>query len=297
MSGPDGAASTPIQCAVCGVDLAVLGLAARNTHVEACLDAPASASASTSASACAAVRFAATLERLDDCPVCGAAWTGPRKAHAKACAAQHGLTAKELSSLVDMFRESLDSTHGSSTSPGCGGPARPEPDPAASRAERRVPKKHTGKVLSFVVAEDDAFQSTRVRVPLRQAAISVRRISKKRQEVLDELDDDLCEAKALSLSLTRGSAQHCRKSKERPRGAAEQLERSDILASGEAQSYIRQRSVALELMDKENAASASAAPSRGSSGARTEQHAALWTLGSQESGPRDMYCPMFDAYK
>ncbi|KAJ2710708.1 hypothetical protein H4R19_003618 [Coemansia spiralis] len=259
------------------MDLTVLGVAARTLHVEACLDMP------TSTSTGAAARLTAVLERLDDCPVCGAAWTGPREAHVKACAAQHSLTAKELSSLVDMFRESLDSPHASSASvcTSCRGPARSE---------------CPGGALSIEIAEDDVFQSARVRVPLRQAAISVRRISKKQQEVLDELDDDLCEAKALSLSLTRGPAPPLRMSRERPKAAAGQLERSDILACGEAQSYIRQRSVALERMDEENAARAGTAPSRRSARPPpAESRATLWALGAQESATLHMYRAIIDA--
>ncbi|KAJ1726173.1 hypothetical protein LPJ61_005369, partial [Coemansia biformis] len=250
MSGLSQAACLQIQCAVCSADIAALGVAARNAHVEACLDSGTAATPPPARQVASGevARLAATLERVDSCPVCGAVWTvceSSRVAHAKACAARHGLAAKDLGKLVDMFRESLDSScatvpvlsdpqpkragdqKGASTAKARSAAARKAPSPGSPgtidgwlgrrASEERMcsqsdcksrpstTRETTGSSGSifFEVAADEDFQSTIVRLPLRQATISLRRISKKRQELLDELDDELSEAKALSLSLTR----------------------------------------------------------------------------------------------
>ncbi|KAJ1642378.1 hypothetical protein LPJ64_005777 [Coemansia asiatica] len=81
--------------------------------------------------------------------------------------------------------------------------------PAASRANG-LPKSEpsfsrSSSSMSFEIPEDEDFQSTKVRVSLQQTRIAIGKKRKLQQDVLDELGDDLNEAKALSLSLKRDS--------------------------------------------------------------------------------------------
>ncbi|KAJ2499347.1 hypothetical protein GGH96_003573 [Coemansia sp. RSA 1972] len=318
MSDISSSARARINCSLCNTDLTPLGAAARNAHVEECLDTSVIVPASVPDRSTLAESddLSVTLARLDDCPVCGKIWTVSvtlRPKHAKTCAAQHGLSSKDLTGLIEMFRESLGepslkSSHstksttashsssflrafspqpqklatakGSARSKGkrtvkqaFGGIVKPidswfgrqsseEPESinsdigALSRSQSRSAAQSPASLFVCDLSEDEDFQSTKPRIPLRQSAISVRRVGKKRQEVLDEFDDELNEAKALSLSLTRTpDATKLSKTPPKRRGAhttpREMLNRSDILASEEAQSYIRQRAAALERMDAE----------------------------------------------
>ncbi|KAJ1794073.1 hypothetical protein LPJ59_004612, partial [Coemansia sp. RSA 2399] len=116
--------------------------------------------------------------------------------------------------------------------------------------------------MEFEIESDEEFQSTKMRVPLCQTRISLtQRQSIRKREFLDELDDDLNEAKALSLSLVRtseyglDSADIPKNGGAKRRGVAGAkaegaLAVSEILASEEAQSYIRQRAAALAHMDE-----------------------------------------------
>ncbi|KAJ2784931.1 hypothetical protein H4R18_000856 [Coemansia javaensis] len=278
-----------IDCAVCAADLSALEVGRRAAHVEACLGARAPRAAAGDD----------TLDRLDDCPVCGAAWAAergaPRVAHARACAAQHGLTAGEFAALVDMFRESLGGSR--SEHSGASAPRRARARPIDGWLGRRGSSSGAAS-QSSEAAEDEDFQAARARAPRRQAAISVRRVGKKAQAALDELDDDLNEAKALSLSLTREPRAEAVRA---PTGrrAAELLARSDILAGEEAQSYIRQRAMALERMDEERAARAGGhGPTREARGdAAGGGGGELWAMGSQVDAPYRPYCPMFEGYR
>ncbi|KAJ1821883.1 hypothetical protein LPJ56_003163, partial [Coemansia sp. RSA 2599] len=109
--------------------------------------------------------------------------------------------------------------------------------------------------MCFEIPEDDDFQSTKVRVSLQQTRIAIGKKRRLRQDVLDELDDDLNEAKALSLSLKRGPEKLTGKSAQKRRDAgprsADALASSDILSSKDAQSFIRHRALELERIDGE----------------------------------------------
>ncbi|KAJ2160582.1 hypothetical protein GGH19_001953 [Coemansia sp. RSA 1807] len=177
-----------------------------------------------------------------------------------------------------------------------------------SRSQSRSAAQSPASLFVCDLSEDEDFQSTKPRLPLRQSVISVRRVGKKRQEVLDEFDDELNEAKALSLSLTRTpDATKISKPPPKRRGAhttpRELLNRSDILASEEAQSYIRQRAAALERMDAERQSirqgysEQAAACAVGASESQPTHSSNLWKIGSQDSAPDNMYCPLFENYK
>ncbi|KAJ2543252.1 hypothetical protein GGF49_002237 [Coemansia sp. RSA 1853] len=177
-----------------------------------------------------------------------------------------------------------------------------------SRSQSRSAAQSPASLIVCEVSEDEDFQSTKPRVPLRQSVISVRRVGKKRQEVIDEFDDELNEAKALSLSLTRTTdATRFGKTPSKRRGAhtapRELLNRSDILASEEAQSYIRQRAAALERMDAERQSirqgysEQAAACEVDASELQPAFSSNLWKIGSQDSAPDNMYCPLFENYK
>ncbi|KAJ2645767.1 hypothetical protein IWW40_005871 [Coemansia sp. RSA 1250] len=151
-------------------------------------------------------------------------------------------------------------------------------------------------MLVYEISEDEDFKSTKVRLPLKQSVISTRRVGKKRQEVLDEFDDDLNEGKALSLSLLRNSdiEPHKKTTAKRRNGrGAECLDRSDILPCKEAQDYIRQRASALEQMD--SSAIQSSFPS--SDDCKLQPEPSLWNIGSLNSISRELYCPIFENYK
>ncbi|KAJ2588557.1 hypothetical protein H4R99_007760, partial [Coemansia sp. RSA 1722] len=94
-----------------------------------------------------------------------------------------------------------------------------------------------------------------MRVSLQQTRIAIGNRGKKQQSVLDELDDDLNEAKALSLSLKRRSDQLPSKPAQRRRDTGPKyvdlLASSDVLSSQDAQSFIRHRALELERIDKE----------------------------------------------
>ncbi|KAJ2726575.1 5'-flap endonuclease [Coemansia sp. Benny D115] len=170
--------------------------------------------------------------------------------------------------------------------------------------------------IMFEIPEDENFQSTKVRVNLKQSRIAVSKKDRRREEFLDEIDDDLNEAKALSLSLKRGpdsSADEYQQAgvKRRSRSAksTEELTRSDILASKEAQNYIRQRAVALEKMDagrfgpthsSGQEIHTGACSTDEDSNAQSPDSRRLWSLGSRAKCASDSdcyeYCPIFDNY-
>ncbi|KAJ1998909.1 hypothetical protein GGI06_006167, partial [Coemansia sp. S85] len=132
-----------------------------------------------------------------------------------------------------------------------------------------------------------------------------------RQEYLDDLDDDLNVAKALSLSLKRGPDPAKRgkgaatgKRRENSVARADALAKSDILASSEAQSLIRQRAVALERMDEVRQAAVLFHLGKDKTGVvETEsQHSdhssmRLWDLGALPSASEREYCEIFESYK
>ncbi|KAJ2805345.1 5'-flap endonuclease [Coemansia guatemalensis] len=379
MNNENNSSDAPILCTLCDMDITALEALERNAHVEECLDNGRVAFRQVEASSSVDLTTA-TLDRLNDCPVCGATWplTDPlRVKHVKGCAAEHGLSAKELVSLIEMFRESLDNSSRSSAADvktsserssalveshnsdnSCssnsfqqaidqrprkakantattitvdGGKTRSidswfgnrksEKSAQPASNDKALPinsSTYNGTVrrsqdsrnsISFDIEEDDDFKSTRVRIPLRQTILSARRVGKKRQEVLDEMDDDLNEAKALSLSLRHGPdpelSKH-RKSnsrrKEARSKAAELLNRSDILASKEAQSYIRQRAVALRYMDERRETTAKNVEEsanddliRATSPPITGSE--LWRMGSLDRMPDRSYCSIFENYK
>ncbi|KAJ1890624.1 5'-flap endonuclease, partial [Kickxella alabastrina] len=279
MSNIGGAdSSLTVLCAICNKDLAALSATLRNSHVERCLDSNIAIPQNGAADELDA--SLATLDRLEDCPVCGSIWPSQdlsRAAHARACAKQFSVSNRDLVDLINLFRESLDemsvsdaikrgqssrmqskavgvgsnASSGSSffrafspqikkspvsraktTKPKGKGAAtklagnRPLKSPIAARTNKSFsvepesntdddfdtrPKSsqasigRTNSSISFDIPEDADFQSTRVRVAaLKQTRIAVSRADKRRQEFLDELDGDLNEAKALSLSLKRG---------------------------------------------------------------------------------------------
>ncbi|KAJ2079205.1 hypothetical protein GGI09_007946, partial [Coemansia sp. S100] len=138
-----------------------------------------------------------------------------------------------------------------------------EPDSASER--QSISSKSSQQITSSHVSletdeYDDDFQVTKPRPALTQSRIAVRKVSKKQQEFLDDLDDELNVAKAMSLSLKRGpdpaksSKGAGAKRRDTPAARADALAKSDILASSEAQSLIRQRAAALEKMDEEREA-------------------------------------------
>ncbi|KAJ1936265.1 hypothetical protein FBU59_005107, partial [Linderina macrospora] len=141
--------------------------------------------------------------------------------------------------------------------------------------------------------------STRVTVPKRQSQISTKRITKKQQEFLDELDEDMSAAKALSLSLKRsrpGSSQLEDSAKKRGSKSkrAAMMERSDILACSDAQGYIRERAAALAYMDEELGI---VPPKPAESPRETTSHNAgeLWSLAASMTSDHED-CPIFKAY-
>ncbi|KAJ1938157.1 5'-flap endonuclease, partial [Kickxella alabastrina] len=386
ISGADS--SLTILCAICNKDLAALSATLRNSHVERCLDSNIGTLQNGTADELDA--SLATLDRLEDCPVCGSMWPSQdlsRAAHARACAKQFSVSNRDLVDLINLFRESLDemsvsaaircgqssrmqskavgsdASSGSSffrafspqikkspmscaktTKPKGKGAAtklagnRPLKLPIAARTNRRFsvesesntdddfdtrPKSsqastaRTNSPIPFDIPEDADFQSTRVRVAaLKQTRIAVSRVDKRRQEFLDELDGDLNEAKALSLSLKRGPDLDLAKPAGKRRdtvakSAAALMAKSDILASEDAQHFIRHRAVALEKMDEEHQirifdSLAYSAYSDGDSAAESQQRqrqqsaggVRLWDLGSHECGPDGFnYCPIFENYK
>ncbi|KAJ2865803.1 hypothetical protein FB639_005075, partial [Coemansia asiatica] len=197
--------------------------------------------------------------------------------------------------------------------------------PAASRANG-LPKSEpsfsrSSSSMSFEIPEDEDFQSTKVRVSLQQTRIAIGKKRKLQQDVLDELGDDLNEAKALSLSLKRGPDQLLSKSVQQRRRDAgsksvDTFGSSDILSSKDAQSLIRHRALELERIDKEvyeriPYTLMSSQPQSSKNDADVESsrlHAAskeeetqLWSLASLESDgisdSRFSYCPMFENFK
>ncbi|KAJ2059226.1 hypothetical protein GGI17_004535 [Coemansia sp. S146] len=157
---------------------------------------------------------------------------------------------------------------------------------------------------------DDDFQVTKPRAALTQSRIVVRKVSKKRQEFLDDLDDELNVAKALSLSLKRGPdpAKSGKgvgaKRRDTPAARADALAKSDILASSEAQSLIRQRAAALEKMDEEReAASLLRVHKNKTAIVDTEPQRSddtplrLWDMGALPGASGHEYCEIFENYK
>ncbi|PIA18173.1 hypothetical protein COEREDRAFT_96315 [Coemansia reversa NRRL 1564] len=367
-----------VFCALCSIDITALGSLERNAHVEECLDTGRVASPRKELMSEAELTTA-TLDRLNDCPVCGAVWPltdSSRIKHVKGCAAEHGLSAKELVTLIELFRESLDSSSRASAADAetsCGRPSalaesqssdsscscsssrkaldlRPQRAKDSSttnitidngqtkpidswfghrRSKTSVQSKgndekllinnnaHNGpsvhskksrSSISFDIAEDNDFQTTKIRIPLRQTVLSTRRVGKKRQEALDEMDDDLNEAKALSLSLRHGSELELSKQrrvnskrKDARSKATELLSRSDILASKEAQSYIRQRAVAFRYMDEKRETATRCVEkfdSDASIGPASvlPTDSELWRMASQDKMPERRYCSIFEGY-
>ncbi|KAJ1989261.1 hypothetical protein GGI25_004803 [Coemansia spiralis] len=378
-----GDSAANIYCLVCNEDITELGIAARNAHTEECLArdsitselhvAPEEASASKSAI------DTATLNRLADCPVCGAEWSrfaNSRLKHVGGCALQHNLARADLVALIGLFRESLSGSssisasitpsnnkdNGKVTTTSCGilsaqnrqslspltNTSKPDKKPRvkkspkasiSKRIDRWFGKQPSPEIeivdsassacdskpsnsqhsLLFEIESDEDFQGTKIRMPLRQTCISVtRRAGKRKQEFLDELDDDLNEAKALSLSLKRASSTdeifedrsrssgNSRHAKRRGAGGVKEenlLAKSDILASEEAQQYIRQRAVALACMDEETMSNNSfefreSPVSTGlCSSAAESPGLKLWQLGSLSKPAGNECCPIFEKYK
>ncbi|KAJ2491672.1 hypothetical protein IWW37_002122 [Coemansia sp. RSA 2050] len=379
----DCCSESAILCAVCNRDIAALELRARTTHTERCLDdavAQQSSQKSYGAKVCLS-----TLDLLEDCPVCGAAWPAliaSRVGHTKRCAKRHGVSDKDLVDLVNMFRESLGSSSSISSPPGrdCQTPSgtsnagadsrgcrafieafsspglaaatlpvqqgstRGKKRPLAKKAsrDRLLPRPIDGWFdrrslsaepdsvsdrqstsslsnqrlangsLSMETEDcDDDFQIAKPRSALTQSRIAVRKVSKKRQEFLDDLDDDLNIAKTLSLSLKRGLDPVKRgkgvatgKRRENLVARADALAKSDILASREAQNFIRQRAVALERMDEERQAADLLCLNKGKTGViETESQRSdhspmrLWDLGALPDASELEYCEIFENYK
>ncbi|KAJ2873081.1 hypothetical protein GGH93_003516 [Coemansia aciculifera] len=386
MISNDGDYSTDstILCAVCDQDITALELRARTMHTERCLDSSAAQESSQSSSG-GMGSCISTLDLLDDCPVCGSAWpahVASRADHTKRCAKRHGISGKDLVDLVNMFRESLGSTSGTSDSMnrdsqafsrtpsaeadarGCRafikafsppsqasttplvqqGSARGKKRPLTKKAsrDRLLPrpidgwfdrrssaepdnasdKQSTSSKSSQQLAlsngpmsletddYDDDFQVTKPRAALTQSRIAVRKVSKKRQEFLDDLDDELNVAKALSLSLKRGPdpAKSGKgvgaKRRDTSAARANALAKSDILASSEAQSLIRQRAAALEKMDEEwDAASLLRVHKNKTAIVDSESQRSddtslrLWDMGALSGASGREYCEIFENYK
>ncbi|KAJ2788717.1 hypothetical protein GGI18_002796 [Coemansia linderi] len=189
-----------------------------------------------------------------------------------------------------------------------------EPDSASDMqsASSQSSQQPASSLLSMEANDcDDDFQIAKPRSTLTQSRIAVRRVSKKRQEYLDDLDDDLNVAKALSLSLKRGPDPAKRgkgaatgKRRENSVTRADALAKSDILASSEAQSLIRQRAVALERMDEVRQAAVLFHLGKDKTGvvATEPQHSdhssmRLWDLGALPNASEREYCEIFESYK
>ncbi|KAJ2707765.1 hypothetical protein FB645_000538 [Coemansia sp. IMI 203386] len=187
---------------------------------------------------------------------------------------------------------------------------------AASSPKPSFPFSRSSSSVSFDIPEDDDFQSNKMRVSLQQTRIAIGNRGKKQQSVLDELDDDLNEAKALSLSLKRRSDQLPSKPAQRRRDtgpkSVDLLASSDVLSSQDAQSFIRHRALELERIDKELYERDSYAASQPYSVESVETvdsrlHVApedavqLWNLASLDSenaiDGRSICCPMFENFK
>ncbi|KAJ2872089.1 hypothetical protein H4R27_006683, partial [Coemansia aciculifera] len=132
----------------------------------------------------------------------------------------------------------------------------------------------------------------------------------KRQEFLDDLDDELNVAKALFLSLKRGPdpAKSGKgvgaKRRDTPAARANALAKSDILASSEAQSLIRQRAAALEKMDEEWEAAGllrvhknKTAIVDSESQRSDDTSLRLWDMGALPGASGREYCEIFENYK
>ncbi|KAJ2028570.1 hypothetical protein H4S03_007792 [Coemansia sp. S3946] len=188
-----------------------------------------------------------------------------------------------------------------------------EPDSASDR--QSTSSKSSQHVTSSHVSletddYDDDFQVTKPRPALTQSRIAVRKVSKKQQEFLDDLDDELNVAKALSLSLKRGPdpAKSGKgagaKRRDTPAARADALAKSDILASSEAQSLIRQRAAALEKMDEEREAAGllrihknKAAIIDPESQRSDDTPLRLWDMGALSDASGREYCEIFENYK
>ncbi|KAI8325259.1 hypothetical protein GQ54DRAFT_295516 [Martensiomyces pterosporus] len=181
--------------------------------------------------------------------------------------------------------------------------------PVSTGARRRSKPRSrpTSASISFEISEDEDFQSTKLHVSMRQTTIAAQKLGKRQQEFLDELDDELNEAKALSLSLKRGPEPLRRgkppaKRKRASSEAAALLERSDILSCTEAQSYIRQRAMALERMDETNQTCEGCTgdmmhySSHPEEKQPTTEGVYLWNA-SATGTPASDYCPIFEMYK
>ncbi|KAJ2049849.1 hypothetical protein GGH13_008857 [Coemansia sp. S155-1] len=188
-----------------------------------------------------------------------------------------------------------------------------EPDSASDR--QSTSSKSSQHVTSSHVSletddYDDDFQVTKPRPALTQSRIAVHKVSKKQQEFLDDLDDELNVAKALSLSLKRGpdpakiGKGAGAKRRDTPAARADALAKSDILASSEAQSLIRQRAAALEKMDEEREAAGllrihknKAAIIDPESQRSDDTPLRLWDMGALSDASGREYCEIFENYK
>ncbi|KAJ2822388.1 hypothetical protein FBU31_004609 [Coemansia sp. 'formosensis'] len=189
-----------------------------------------------------------------------------------------------------------------------------EPDSASEKQSTSSKSSQqlalAGSPVSLESDDDDDFQIAKPRPALTQSRIAVRKVSKKQQEFLDDLDDDLNVAKALSLSLKRGPDPAkggkgvAVKRRDNPAARADALAKSDILASSEAQSLIRQRAAALERMDEERLAVGLMRAHKGKtalvdaeSQRSDDTPLQLWGMGALPGASGREYCEIFENYK
>ncbi|KAJ2747041.1 5'-flap endonuclease [Coemansia sp. BCRC 34301] len=183
---------------------------------------------------------------------------------------------------------------------------------ASSKSSSQLPR---GRISTSLETDDDDddFQSTKARPALRQTQIAVHRVSKKQQAFLDDLDDDLNVAKAMSLSLKRGPDPAANggkgaaaKRRDNSSGRADALAKSDILACSEAQSFIQQRAAVLEKMDEENPPIASLLYPRTGKAVAVFDNSKLsdsttpprlWDMGALPTATGREYCEIFESYK
>ncbi|KAJ1951910.1 hypothetical protein EC988_003839, partial [Linderina pennispora] len=312
-----------VGCPLCGKDFSDWDLAARTAHTESCLELDSSGPSAEHVSRKIVEQhpeieldqYADTFRRLADCPVCGKAWPfrdPSRISHVKQCAARYSVSATDLYSLIDVFKDSLDSSSSLNLPP-------EKPKQAQAKKPRTIDgwvNQHTGsgqmaveqgspsyqhitKSFAYEIPGDDDFQSTRITVPKRQSRIAINRLTKKQQEFMDELDEDLIAAKALSLSLKRNISdsvvsEYPAKKRESKDKKVARLERSDILACADAQDYIRQRAVALAYLDEELGI-VSPRPAESPRKTTSKESSGLWGLSASMTSDHED-CPIFRAY-
>lgn len=272
--------SAEVSCVGCEKNMSHMDLNTRTAHVEKCLGL-------TIVTTTHEGDQDRQLDRLKGCPVCGSEWRSlstPRSTHVQECANKHSLSLTVLNDLIDMFCESLNSGQ-----------------QYRSKEEKIKASSFLKSFGGYQDRDDSAdFQPMlRRRTPMAQTQIQAKRVSKKRQAVIDEFDNDLNEAKGLSLSLKRVTPDESSmplSSKRKDR--AIELAKSDILACEEAQNHIKQRAMAFKYQNEEKL---SLLKLQQQERIHIENSIYLWNVGSlAENSPllskSCYYCPMLAKY-